>query len=40
VLPVARDAVLAALDGSLPVSERPVRRPEPSVPGVTFQLSR
>jgi lipoyl(octanoyl) transferase len=40
VLPVARDAVLAALDGSLPVSERLIRQAEPSVPGVTFQLSR
>jgi lipoyl(octanoyl) transferase len=40
VLPVARDAVQAALDGSLPVSERLISRPaEPSVPGVTFQLA-
>jgi lipoyl(octanoyl) transferase len=40
VLPVARDAVLAALEGSLPVSERLIQRAEPSVPGVNFQLSR
>ncbi len=39
VLPVARDAVLAALDGSLPVSERPIRRQQPDVPGVTFELA-
>ena len=39
VLPIARDAVLAALEGSLPVSQRAIQRPEPSVPGVTFQLA-
>jgi lipoyl(octanoyl) transferase len=39
VLPIARDAVLAALDGRLPVSERPVRKPVPEVPGVTFELA-
>jgi lipoyl(octanoyl) transferase len=39
VLPVARDAVLAALDGSLPVSDRPIRRQQPDVPGVTFELA-
>jgi lipoyl(octanoyl) transferase len=40
VLPVAEDAVLAALDGRLPVSERPIRRQQPELPGVTFQLTR
>jgi lipoyl(octanoyl) transferase len=39
VLPVARDKVLAALDGTLPVSERPIRRSVPDVPGVTFELA-
>ncbi|PXY27230.1 lipoyl(octanoyl) transferase LipB [Prauserella muralis] len=40
VLPLARDAVLAALDGKLPVSDdRWLPRPEePSAPGVTFAL--
>nr|WP_179774294.1 lipoyl(octanoyl) transferase LipB [Amycolatopsis endophytica] len=40
-LPLARDAVLAALDGELPVSEdRWLRREDatPSAPGVTFAL--
>jgi lipoyl(octanoyl) transferase len=41
VLPIARDAVAAALDGSLPVSERLIQRPTvPSAPGVTFQLAQ
>lgn len=39
VLPVARDAVLAVLDGRLPVSERPIRRSVPVAAGVTFDLS-
>jgi lipoyl(octanoyl) transferase len=39
-LPVARDAVLAALDGTLPVSDRNIRRAQPQVPGVEFQLAR
>ena len=40
VLPLARDAVLAALEGELPVSEdRWLARPEaPQAPGVTFAL--
>ncbi|GAB3732184.1 lipoyl(octanoyl) transferase LipB [Amycolatopsis oliviviridis] len=40
VLPMARDAVLAALEGDLPVSgERWLPRPEaPAAPGVTFAL--
>ncbi|KAA9154427.1 lipoyl(octanoyl) transferase LipB [Amycolatopsis acidicola] len=40
-LPLARDAVLAALDGELPVSDdRWLPRPEaPAAPGVTFALS-
>ncbi|MGH3449357.1 MAG: lipoyl(octanoyl) transferase LipB, partial [Haloechinothrix sp.] len=41
VLPLARDAVLAALDGSLPVSEqrRLTRAPtDPSAPGVVFHF--
>ncbi|MEQ0565640.1 lipoyl(octanoyl) transferase LipB [Amycolatopsis sp. NEAU-NG30] len=40
VLPLARDAVLAALEGELPVSEdRWLPRPEaPQAPGVTFAL--
>ncbi|WP_206796953.1 lipoyl(octanoyl) transferase LipB [Amycolatopsis sp. MtRt-6] len=40
VLPLARDAVLAALEGELPVSEdRWLPRPEtPTAPGVTFAL--
>lgn len=38
-LPHARDAVLAALDGELPVSDdRWLARPQPSAPGVTFAL--
>ncbi|WP_177228558.1 MULTISPECIES: lipoyl(octanoyl) transferase LipB [Amycolatopsis] len=38
-LPLARDAVLAALDGELAVSDRWLARPEaPSAPGVTFAL--
>ncbi|HEY0806308.1 MAG TPA: lipoyl(octanoyl) transferase LipB [Pseudonocardiaceae bacterium] len=38
VLPVAREAVLEALDGRLPVTDRPIRR-APAAPGVTFDLS-
>jgi lipoyl(octanoyl) transferase len=37
VLPVARDAVLDALDGRLPVAEHPIQR-VPDAPGVTFDL--
>lgn len=40
VLPVARDAVLAALEGTLPITQRPIRRArQPQVPGVEFQLA-
>jgi lipoyl(octanoyl) transferase len=40
VLPLVRDAVLAALDGTLPVTdEHWLPRPAPSAPGVTFALS-
>ncbi|HEY1570520.1 MAG TPA: lipoyl(octanoyl) transferase LipB [Pseudonocardiaceae bacterium] len=39
-LPAVQDAVLAALDGRIAVSERLIRRPEPELPGVTFQLAR
>jgi lipoyl(octanoyl) transferase len=39
VLPLARDAVLAALNGDLPVSQdRWLERKQPSAPGVTFAL--
>nr|CEL18783.1 Octanoate-[acyl-carrier-protein]-protein-N-octanoyltransferase [Kibdelosporangium sp. MJ126-NF4] len=40
VLPLARDAVLAALDGTLPVADHWLPRPEqgPATPGVTFAL--
>jgi lipoyl(octanoyl) transferase len=39
VLPIAQDAVCDALDGRLPVSERPIRRVVPELPGVTFELA-
>jgi lipoyl(octanoyl) transferase len=39
VLPIARDAVADALDGRLPVTERPIRRRIPEVPGITFELA-
>jgi lipoyl(octanoyl) transferase len=39
VLPVAREAVVDALDGRLPVSERLIQRAAvPEAPGVTFQF--
>lgn len=39
VLPLAADAVLAALDGELPVrDDRWLARPQPEAPGVTFEL--
>jgi lipoyl(octanoyl) transferase len=39
VLPYARDLVLAALDGTLPVTDQWLPRPEePETPGVTFAL--
>jgi lipoyl(octanoyl) transferase len=38
VLPLARDRVLAALDGTLPIEERWLPRPEPRAAGVTFVL--
>jgi len=39
VQPLVRDAVLAAVDGTLPVTERNIARDEPSAAGVTFSLS-
>ncbi|MGH3622506.1 MAG: lipoyl(octanoyl) transferase LipB [Sciscionella sp.] len=39
VTPLATAAVTAALDGSLPVTERPVRRSVPQAAGVRFVLS-
>jgi lipoyl(octanoyl) transferase len=38
VLPLARDQVLAALEGTLPIEERWLPRAEPQSPGVTFVL--
>lgn len=38
VLPLVTEAVLAALEGTLPVSERWLPRGAPSAPGVTFAL--
>jgi lipoyl(octanoyl) transferase len=38
VLPLARDCVLDALDGTLPIEDRWLPRTEPSAPGVTFVL--
>jgi lipoyl(octanoyl) transferase len=38
VLPLAREAVLAAMDGSLPVSDRWLTRDEPAASGVRFAL--
>jgi lipoyl(octanoyl) transferase len=38
VLPMARDAVLAAIDGSLPLTDRDLPRPEPSAAGITFAV--
>jgi lipoyl(octanoyl) transferase len=39
VRPVATEAVLAALDGALPVTERNISRETPKAAGVTFSLS-
>jgi len=39
VLPVARDRVLDALDGRLPVTDRPIRRVTPVAAGVTIDLA-
>jgi lipoyl(octanoyl) transferase len=38
VLPVAQQAILDALDGRLPITDRPIRR-TPTAPGVTFDLA-
>jgi lipoyl(octanoyl) transferase len=38
VLPMARDAVLAALDGSLRLTDRVVERGEPNAAGITFAV--
>jgi lipoyl(octanoyl) transferase len=39
VLPIARDAILDALDGRLPVTERPITRWTPQAAGVTFAIA-
>ncbi|MDQ3405663.1 MAG: lipoyl(octanoyl) transferase LipB [Actinomycetota bacterium] len=39
VLPLAREAVLAALEGTLPIADHWLTKPEPASPGVTFALS-
>jgi lipoyl(octanoyl) transferase len=39
VLPLARDAVLAALEGTLLVTERMAARAEPAAPGITFAMA-
>ncbi|HVK24790.1 MAG TPA: lipoyl(octanoyl) transferase LipB [Actinokineospora sp.] len=39
VLPLAREAVLAALEGTLPVADHWLKPAEPTSPGVTFALS-
>ena len=38
ILPLARDCVLDALDGTIPIEDRWIRRTEPTAPGVTFVL--
>jgi lipoyl(octanoyl) transferase len=38
VRPMAAQAVLDALDGRIPVSDRPLRRSQPTAAGVTFAL--
>jgi lipoyl(octanoyl) transferase len=38
ILPLVRDCVLQALDGTIPLDDRWVRRAEPKAPGVTFVL--
>jgi lipoyl(octanoyl) transferase len=38
VLPVAQKATLDALDGRLPITDRPIRR-TPTAPGITFNLA-
>jgi lipoyl(octanoyl) transferase len=38
ILPLARDCVLDALDGTLEIEDRWIRRAEPTAPGVTFKL--
>jgi lipoyl(octanoyl) transferase len=40
VAPLAQVAVLAALEGVLPVSDRDIVRTAPSAPGVTFALQQ
>ena len=39
VLPLARQSIMAALDGTLPVTERFIPRPQPVAAGVTFSLA-
>jgi lipoyl(octanoyl) transferase len=38
VLPLARDCVLGALDGAIPIEDRWLPRSQPQAPGVTFDL--
>jgi len=38
VLPMARDAVLAALDGTLPLTDRMIERGGPNAAGITFAV--
>ncbi|GAA3876693.1 lipoyl(octanoyl) transferase LipB [Saccharothrix violaceirubra] len=38
VLPLAREAVIAALDGTLPLTDRTLERQQPVAPGVTFAV--
>jgi lipoyl(octanoyl) transferase len=40
VRPIAQEAILAALEGELPVTERNIERAQPSAPGVTFALQQ
>ncbi|AXX28667.1 lipoyl(octanoyl) transferase LipB [Actinosynnema pretiosum subsp. pretiosum] len=38
VLPLAKAAVIDALNGDLPLTDRTLARPEPSAPGITFAV--
>ncbi|GGP41606.1 lipoyl(octanoyl) transferase LipB [Saccharothrix coeruleofusca] len=38
VLPMARDAVIDALNGDLPLTDRTLERPQPAAAGVTFAV--
>jgi lipoyl(octanoyl) transferase len=39
VQPLVREAVLAAIEGTLPVTVRDIERSQPTAAGVTFSLS-